>query len=234
MTSAPRHSDRVVKICGMRDADNIADVAALTPMLMGFIFYEKSPRYAGDLDPEVVRTLPHYVHPVALFVNESAPRIVLTCERYGIDIVQLHGDESPEFCQSLRDCGLSVFKALNIAGAADLKRAAEYADSVDAFVFDTKADSGVRGGSGQKFDWSVLDCYALPVPYLLSGGIGPDDVDSVIAAMRPMMAGIDINSRFETEPGRKNIASLASFLVKLRNFNEDEQPTVSTFWTQKR
>lgn len=228
-----RHIDRVVKICGMREPDNIADVAALTPMLMGFIFYDKSPRYAADLDPEVVRTLPHYVHPVGLFVNEQPARIVLTCERFGIDIVQLHGDESPEFCQGLRNCGLTVFKALNISNADDLQRTLDYADSVDAFVFDTKSADGARGGTGRKFDWSVLDGYALDVPYLLSGGIGPDDVDSVIAAMRPQMAGIDINSRFETAPGHKDIAALASFLVKLRNFNEDEQPTETPFWTKR-
>lgn len=214
----------------MRDAANVADVAALTPMLMGFIFYRRSPRYAGSLDPDAVKSLPGYVNPVGVFVNSSFDDITATCDRYGIRIVQLHGDESPETCRRLRDAGYTVFKAFGISDDTDWRDIEPYEDVADMYVFDTKTSR--HGGSGRKFRWSRLDDYPLSTPYLLSGGIGPDDTDAIFEAMRPKMAGIDLNSRFELSPGVKDISKLANFIVSLRKFNEDESLTIP-FWKKK-
>ncbi|MCM1337347.1 MAG: phosphoribosylanthranilate isomerase [Candidatus Amulumruptor caecigallinarius] len=224
------HADRMIKVCGMADPRSIRSVSALAPMLMGFIFYPPSPRNACSLDPQAVQALPSFVTPVGVFVNEDADVIASTCTRYGIDTVQLHGEESPELCGELRSRGLYVLKAFGISQDFDWDRLKPYEDVVEMFIFDTSTPS--HGGSGQKFDWSLLDSYPLSTPYLLSGGIGPDDIDAVIAAMRPRMAGVDVNSRFETSPGVKNPLSLATFIAKLRNFNENE-PTPIPFWKKK-
>lgn len=226
----PRHSDMMIKVCGNRDATNIESVAALTPMLMGFIFYRRSPRNACGLDPEVVRGLPEYIRPVAVFVNENDDTILDICTRYGFRIVQLHGDESPEQCRRLRARGLVVVKAVGVDDALDWQTLAPYCGCTDMFLFDTRTKS--RGGSGRKFRWQRLEDYPLGVPYLLSGGIGPDDIDRIVAAMRPGMVGIDINSRFESAPGIKDVALLTRFIVSLRKFNEDESIAVP-FWEKR-
>jgi phosphoribosylanthranilate isomerase len=225
------HSEMMIKVCGMREPQNIAHVAALTPMMMGFIFYDKSPRYVGNLDPEIVRSLPAYVTPVAIFVNKSVDNIVEICNRYGITTVQLHGNESPQTCKALADKGFTVFKATSLTTKSDVARLKAYEGIVTLFVFDTKGTGGAKGGTGMKWDWSLLDNYKLSTPYLLSGGIGVDDVDKVVAAMRPGMVGIDLNSRFETAPGVKDITLLTRFILSLRKFNEYE-PTKIPFWKQ--
>ncbi|WP_295729173.1 phosphoribosylanthranilate isomerase [uncultured Muribaculum sp.] len=223
----PLHAEMMIKVCGMKEPDNIRNVAALTPMMMGFIFYPGSPRYAGGLDPDVVRSLPEHVRPVGVFVDATVDEVLSVCDRYGIRIAQLHGDESPETCRRLREAGMTVFKAVGIADETYMKRLEGYAGSVDMFVFDTKSEA--RGGTGRKFDHSLLDGYALDIPYLLGGGIGPDDVDAIVAAMRPGMAGIDINSRFEVAPGVKNLRTLIKFILSLRSLNEYE-PNYTPFW----
>ncbi len=224
------HSDKIIKICGLREPDNIRKIAALTPMLMGFIFYDKSPRYAGDLDPAVVRNLPTYVRPVAVFVNATEEEIDSICSKYGIRIIQLHGNESPEFCRKMQDKGYIVFKAIGIGEEKTLDKIKKYEGNVTLFLFDTATPA--HGGSGKKFDWSILDHYPFDTPYLLSGGIGPDDVDSIVAAVRPMMAGIDVNSAFEDEPGIKNIRKLLNFILTLRKYNETE-PSSVPFWEKR-
>lgn len=213
------HKDRIIKICGMKDADNIRKVARLLPMLLGFIFYEKSPRYAGGLDPEVVRSLPDFITPVGVFVDASISEIVDTCSRYGISTIQLHGNESPEICRSLKGHGLTVFKAFGIKQRPDWTEMSSYEGTAEMFVFDTFCKC--KGGSGRKFEWHMLENYPLSTPYLLSGGIGPEDVDNVLSAVRPKMAGVDINSRFESEPGVKDIDKLIHFILSLRKHNED-------------
>ncbi len=215
-----RHSDRFIKVCGLKDPDNIARVASLSPMLMGFIFHERSPRSAIGLSPDVVHSLPPYIRPVAVFRDSPLDVIIKTCYDYKIDIVQLHGAETPLMCRVLRDNGYKVIKAINVNTRYDLERPRQYVDDVDLMLFDTPSPMG--GGSGQKFDWTLLKDYDAPIPYMLSGGIGPDDVDRVVEAVRPGMVGIDINSRFETEPGVKDISLLAKFILSLRQFNEDE------------
>lgn len=227
ITGTPRHSDMIIKVCGMREPDNVARVAALTPMLMGFIFHPASPRHAAGIDPDVIASLPPFVHPVAVTVNASADELDRLASTYGFNIFQLHGEESPQMCSDLRRKGYTVLKAMQLHDKASLSALDPYHGCVDAFVLDTRCDT--RGGSGRKFDWSILDNYNPLTPYLLSGGIGPDDTDAVIAAMRPGMAGIDINSRFESSPAVKDINSLTRFIISLRQNNEDSTPA-KPFW----
>lgn len=226
----PRHSDMVIKVCGLRDTDNMRQVASLTPMLVGFIFYKRSPRYVGDPQDDFLSSLPSFVHPVAVFVNASLRQVRNTVDRYGFRIVQLHGNESAGYCAELKKLGLTVFKAVGVSDGMDWESLRVYEGIVDAFVFDTRSRS--HGGSGRRFDWRLLDGYRLSVPYLLSGGIGPDNVDDIVAAMRPGMVGIDINSRFETEPGVKNVPELVKFILSLRKFNENES-IAKPFWEKK-
>ncbi len=228
--SRPRHNDMVIKVCGLRDLDNMRQVACLTPMLAGFIFYPGSPRYVGEPPADFLSELSPFVNPVAVFVNAEAGHVRDVASRYGFGIVQLHGDESARYCAALKESGLVVFKAIGVTDNMDWDSLKDYEGIVDAFVFDT-GDSR-RGGTGRKFDWCQLERYRLSTPYLLGGGIGPDDVDEIVAAMRPGMVGIDINSRFETEPGVKDITKLVKFILSLRKFNEDES-IAKPFWTKK-
>ncbi|MDE7091958.1 MAG: phosphoribosylanthranilate isomerase [Muribaculaceae bacterium] len=220
----------IIKICGMRYPENIDEITPLMPMMMGFIFYPGSPRDATGLDESIVKNLPAYIRPVAVTVNKTYDEIIYLCEKYGFKIVQLHGEETPELCQRLKDAGLVVFKAIAVGDSFDRSLLDRYQKSVDLFLFDTKSDK--RGGSGKKFSWNLLDSYDLDVPYLLSGGISPDDAEAVIDAVRPGMAGIDINSRFEDTPGHKDMEKLIKFIVKLRTYNEYE-PTKVPFWEKE-
>ena len=223
----PKHSQMVIKVCGMNNPDNIRDISALWPMLMGFIFYEPSPRYALELDPEVVRSLPVFTHPVGVFVDESTDNIKRIASRYGITTVQLHGAETPEQCKELKDAGYRVFKAIRVGSELDHMLISRYDGIADSFVFDTQTSR--YGGSGKKFNWSLLENYPYVTPYLLSGGIGPDDVDCIVASMRPGMGGIDINSCFETTPGNKDVKKIIRFILSLRKFNEYEPSSEIVF-----
>lgn len=216
----PRHADMVIKVCGMKERANIMDVAALHPMLMGFIFHKSSPRDASGLDPEVVKTLPEYIRPVGVFVDRTDDEIVSIAERYGITRLQLHGTEPPEQCARLRSKGYKVLKAIGVDNDVNWNDYRPYEGCVDLFVLDKKTPA--RGGSGEKFDWGLLEDYPLGVQYLLGGGIGPDDVEAIVAAMRPGLAGIDINSRFETSAGVKDLHKLVKFILSLRIYNENE------------
>ena len=205
-----------IKVCGMADEANMAEVAALSPDYMGFIFHSPSPRNALSLAPEAVGKLPESITAVGVFVNKSNTEIIATAERYGINTVQLHGDESPVQCRELKRCGFTVWKAVGIDGLVDSEALAPYRGSVDCFVFDTKSPK--HGGTGVKYDWGLLGSYTLGIPFMLSGGISPDDAEQIRAFRHPMLAGVDINSRFEDAPGIKNVAKLHEFIEhQLRN-----------------
>lgn len=202
-----------IKVCGLKDAANVSLVAGLGPDMMGFIFYEASPRYAGGLDPDVARALPWNIRRVGVFVDAGMQEILLTVKEYGLDTIQLHGDESPDQCAALRGEGYSVVKAVGVAGADDIRRAERYRESCDAVLFDRKSPS--RGGTGEKFDWGLLESYD-GAPFLLSGGIGPQDGEAVSAFRHPGFLGIDLNSRFETAAGLKDIGALRTFIEAVR------------------
>lgn len=227
------HKDMIIKVCGNARPDNIEQVATLTPMLMGFIFYDGSPRSAIGLDPEIVRSLPRFIRPVGVFVDATEKEIVDTVDRYGIRIVQLHGrHEKPALAHSLRQRCITVFRACGPDPEAVDPWAglAEWAAAADMLVLDTPCPT--CGGSGCKWDWRLLESYPYATPYLISGGIGPDDIPAIVAAMRKPMAGIDINSRFEIEPGVKDLNLLIRFITQLRSLNED-QSTPVPFWEKK-
>lgn len=203
-----------VKVCGMRSPQNIADVAVLRPDYMGFIFYEKSPRYAGDLSPDVLDILPASTARVGVFVDADERYIREIVVRYDLDLVQLHGAESPLLCARLRDA-TGVIKAFGIGGEQDFENVKAYEGSCDYYLFDTKVPT--HGGSGRKFDHRLLSAYEGQTPYLLSGGLGPDDASSLRTFDDARCAGLDINSRFETGPGIKDASAVKTFIETIKN-----------------
>ena len=202
-----------LKICGMREPLNIAEIAKLRPDYMGFVFYEHSPRYAGVTSSESVSRLPREIKRVGVFVNAETQTIIETAARYMLDYAQLHGDETPEVCRKISRV-LPVVKAIAVSSAEDLRNAVRYAGYCEMLLFDTKTN--LPGGSGEKFDWSILNEYQGETPFLLSGGITPEDAERIRAISHPRFAGIDLNSRFETSPGIKDFQKLRTFIKKLR------------------
>jgi len=201
----------IIKVCGMRDGDNIREVEQLSIDWMGFIFYPKSSRYVS----EVPAYLPTKCKRVGVFVDASTDEIIKKIHDFSLDMIQLHGNESPEQISHLSPLTnhLSIIKAFNIATAEDLKSTASYTGLADYFLFDTKGPS--VGGNGEKFDWSVLSNYEGDTPFLLSGGIGPDDAERILDYHHPKCIGIDLNSQFELAPGLKDVTTLSRFLNKI-------------------
>ncbi len=197
----------MIKVCGMREADNIRQAEVLDIDLMGFIFWPKSKRFVSEMPAY----LPKKVKRVGVFVDENVEVIKKTADEYCLDYIQLHGSESPEYVRLLRE--RPIIKAFNIATTDDFAQTKAYEGIVEYFLFDTKGKS--VGGNGQKFDWDVLTAYDGKTPFLLSGGIGPDDVERVKNFYHPKCIGIDLNSRFETTPGLKDIIKLKQFIQAL-------------------
>lgn len=232
----------IVKVCGMRDGENIRQVADLGVDWIGMIFWDKSPRnvtmipiHAGIIpdrgslslqDSEGVgqcaskeRKRP-FPKRVGVFVDEMAQNIITRVVNYRLDMVQFHGHETPTLIRNLRHTldpdirpGIQFIKAISVGSAADIADYKLYSDCVDYFLFDTRCPS--VGGSGQQFDWQLLEAYDGDKPFLLSGGIGPDDAERVKTFHHPKCIGIDVNSRFEKEPGLKDVAALRKFLSKI-------------------
>ncbi|MFI3328334.1 MAG: phosphoribosylanthranilate isomerase [Rikenellaceae bacterium] len=205
----------VFKVCGMREKGNIADVAALNPTMMGFIMYDKSPRYVGV---KALPATPEDVMRVGVFVNAEMQHIMDMVNYHDLDFVQLHGSESVKMCEALRKADVGVIKAISVAAEGDIKKAAEYAECVDCLLFDTKCEE--HGGSGKRFDWSLLESYeelGLDTPYMLSGGIDDTMADEIneLAARYENFAGVDLNSRFEVEPALKDVKKLEAFVAQL-------------------
>ncbi len=281
---------QLIKVCGMRDAQNIREVAALGVNLIGLIFYPKSPRYIESISSDA-GIIPDYsslnrLTPkplskgegsdmldkqlkaeetegearnkqieseqlkstqskalfnkvttplsfgegqggeaaipkfVGVFVNDMPQNIITAVYNYHLSYVQLHGDESPVMIGNMRRTlvpdivpQIKIIKAISVSSAEDLKCCEQYEGHVDLFLFDTKCKG--YGGSGQKYDWSVLEAYTGQTPFLLSGGIGPDDADRLRDFHHPQCIGIDLNSKFETAPGMKDINLLQNFLHQL-------------------
>ena len=208
-----------LKICGMLHPENIAEVAALQPDYLGFIFFKGSKRYAAGLDPEVVKALPQQIRRTGVFVNEAAEVVLELVHQYGLNAVQLHGAESPEYCREIAQYvkaiqpEFKVIKSFGVNVEFDFQQLEAYLGVVDYFLFDTQTPD--HGGSGKKFDWSLLDKYKLDVPYFLSGGIGPESVEALNGISDPRLLAIDINSRFELEAGLKDAGKLKEFKNKL-------------------
>ena len=204
-----------IKICGMREPGNIIEVAALKPDFMGFIFYQESPRFAGKiLDPAILHKMSSGIHKTGVFVNSDFESISRIATEYYLDTVQLHGNETPDLCFSLKERGIQVIKTFSISANETFKRCSDFIRCTDYFLFDT-AVSGF-GGSGQKFNWKELHNYDLAHPFFLSGGIAPEDYNAINEIDNPSFYGIDLNSRFEIKPGLKDRAMLEKFISDLR------------------
>lgn len=204
-----------IKVCGMNYPGNVAAVDDLGVDMIGFIFYPQSRRRV-TMSPEALP--PTRARRVGVFVNQGEEEIVAMVKRYSLDGVQLHGDESPDFCLRLRHGAASrifLMKAISVAGPEDLRFAKAYQEVADYLLFDTRCDG--YGGSGRHFDWSMLSAYAGRLPFLLSGGIGPGDECRVMAFRHPLCAGIDLNSRFEQSLGLKDVNSLSRFIRHVRS-----------------
>jgi phosphoribosylanthranilate isomerase len=202
----------MIKVCGMREADNIREVERLGIDLMGFIFWPKSSRYVSERPAY----LPESCKRVGVFVDEAPEQIKRIAEDYALDYIQLHGHETPEQISHLLPLAprLSLVKAFNIATADDFAITEAYEGVVDCFLFDTKGKC--VGGNGEKFDWRVLDDYAGKTPFILSGGIGPDDAGRVNNFHHPQCIGIDLNSRFESAPALKDVQEISRFLKEMK------------------
>ncbi|MFV0364969.1 MAG: phosphoribosylanthranilate isomerase [Mangrovibacterium sp.] len=198
-----------LKVCGMREHDNIEAIKELEPDFMGFIFYPESKRYVGDAPDIYLFAIPSKINKVAVFVNESNERILTICRRFRFGYVQLHGDELPEQCAALQAEGLKVIKAFSVGDDFDFTQTEAYADVADLFLFDTATES--FGGSGKQFNWEVLDSYKLDKNFLLSGGITLYDAPRLKSLQHEQFIGVDINSGFEIEPGVKDNRRVAMF-----------------------
>lgn len=220
----------LIKVCGMRDAENIREVSALGVDIMGFIFYPKSPRYVAQI-PTFAGIIPDvseaslskaqpYFKKVGVFVDDMPQNIITRVYNYNLDYIQLHGEETVTMIDNLRATidpdihkGIKFIKAISVSSADDVKKYKEYEGHVELFLFDTKCK--MVGGSGDKFDWNVLNGYDGDTPFILSGGIGPDDVERIKAFKNPKCVGIDLNSCFETSPAMKDIEKLRTFISEI-------------------
>ena len=217
----------IIKVCGMRDGENIRQVAELGVDWIGMIFWPKSPRnvtmiptHAGIIPDRGTDIGNFKAKRVGVFVDEMAQNIITRVVNFQLDLIQLHGHETPTLIRNLRRTldpdirpGVKFIKAISVESCDDIATYRDYEDCVDYFLFDTKCQT--VGGSGEQFDWNVLEAYDGDVPFQLSGGIGPDDAERVRNFHHPKCIGIDLNSRFETEPAIKDITKLKQFLEQL-------------------
>lgn len=211
----------------MRDADNIRDISALGVDMIGLIFYPPSPRYVQQFSsgagiiPDYAPDMGKTPLRVGVFVDEMPQNIVTRVYNYKLDYIQLHGNEPRETLENLRATidpdikpKIKIIKAISVSSTEDIKKYKEYVGAADLFLFDTKCKT--VGGSGEQFDWQVLQAYDGDVPFLLSGGIGPDDAERIKNFHHPKCIGIDLNSKFEIEPALKDVEKLKQFLVKVK------------------
>ena len=200
----------------MRDAANIQGIAELNPDYLGFIFYPKSPRYVGnDFALENISCLPQSIKRTGVFVNANEQEVADAVKKYGLNAIQLHGYESPEFCLEAKQLGVELIKAFQIDEDFDFETLKSYANACDFYLFDTKTKA--YGGSGHKFDWKILEKYDRHKPIFLSGGIRADDVEDILNLQQLNIYAVDINSKFEIKPGLKDVVLVRDFVERLRN-----------------
>lgn len=196
-----------IKICGMKFAQNIAEIVELKPDFLGFIFYQRSQRFLGE-NP-VPKDLKG-IKKVGVFVESSQQEIEQKSKKHQLDYVQLHGNQSPIFCGDLRKKGMKIIKAFGIDAGFSFKSVENYLSRADYFLFDTKTHG--YGGSGKKFPWKKLSEYNYSVPFFLSGGIAPEDAEALLGMAHPQLFGVDLNSCFEDRVGLKNLDKLKNFI----------------------
>lgn len=219
-----------IKVCGMRDTENISSLIGLKPDFVGFIFYQKSKRFVADFP---LIEFPESIKKVGVFVNEEINEVVKKVKDYQLDCIQLHGNETVDYCDSLchslryadpsridvsESQQFVIIKAFSINDSFDFTKTEDYQNCCDYFLFDTKGKD--YGGSGLKFNWETLQNYKGVTPYFLSGGIGLEDTEQLLSFLKKKESircyAIDVNSRFEDSPGLKNIEKLKEFKFKLQ------------------
>jgi phosphoribosylanthranilate isomerase len=205
-----------IKVCGMKIPENMEAVSGLNPDFMGFIFYPPSKRFIGlEFEVNHLKAIDKNIIKTGVFVNATIDEVVEFGKLYGMQAIQLHGNESPEFCQKVKAQGFFTIKAFGVNDTFDFAKLNPYQAHVDLFLFDTKTDQ--HGGSGKTFNWQVLAKYKLNTPFMLSGGISLDNLDEVLKLNHPQFYGVDINSKFELEPGLKDIEKLKTAFEKLKS-----------------
>lgn len=191
----------------MKYSKNIAEVATVKPDYMGFIFWEKSPRVFNGEMP----VLSNAIRKTGVFVNEEEHTIRKKVQQYELSAIQLHGDESPEFCAAFKNESTEVIKAFAVDEHFDFETLKRY-EACDYFLFDAKGK--LRGGNGQTFNWRILEKHHIQKPIFLSGGIGIEEIPHIAQLQFPVYA-VDVNSRFEVSPGHKKICELQEFKNQL-------------------
>lgn len=203
-----------IKVCGMREPENIRNVETLDVYCLGFIFYVQSPRYVPDKDEYIEAIRNCKKNKAGVFVNESLEYILEKAKLFRLQFIQLHGNETTGLCNELRQCGYFVIKAFSVASANDVFQTENYRNVCDFFLFDTKTP--IYGGSGARFDWSLLNVYQGKTPFLLSGGLDSGSVEDIKRLKHPQFAGIDLNSGFEISPAMKDVVKIKDFILECR------------------
>lgn len=203
-----------IKVCGITTLEQLQQLESMQIDFAGMIFYEGSKRYAGEkMKGEKSKIKNLHIKKIGVFVNADYNSIKNTIESYNLSAVQLHGDETPELCSQLTTL-TKVIKVFRIAGEQDIDAiVAPYQTFANYFLFDT--DTKNYGGSGKQFDWNVLASAKINKPFFLSGGIGPEDVEKINSIHHPYLYALDVNSKFETEAGIKDMKKVEVFLSKL-------------------
>lgn len=202
-----------LKVCGLMVDANIADIVALKPDYVGFNFYRPSKRFVGE--NFVMPDIPGTIKKVGVFVNDTMKFVLDNQKKHKLDYVQLHGDESPEYCKDLVMRNVRLIKAFGVDEHFDFYILRKYRRFCDYFLFDYK--SSAYGGSGKQFDWSLLNNPELDFPFFLSGGIGPDSLNE-ITSLKNKPYGLDVNSKFESSPGVKDVELVRNFIKAINEF----------------
>lgn len=202
-----------IKICGITNRDDAMDAVNLGVDAIGFIFYEQSPRYISpDIVEEISLFLPPFVLLVGVFVNHDKPYIDAVVHRCRLDLIQLHGDEPPEFCRTMRR---RVIKAFKISDFNDVDQIAAYQSSVSAVLLDTKV-SGMEGGTGKVFDWGLaIKAKEFDIPLILAGGINSNNINKAVKLVNPY--AVDLSSSVEDIPGKKDYNKMQDIVVAARS-----------------
>jgi phosphoribosylanthranilate isomerase len=206
--------DIKLKICGMREPSNILEVSQLQPDYMGFIFYEKTPRYVGD-DFFIPEDFPSSTKRVGVFVNESSEVILEKVADFKLDLVQLHGQESVTQCGELKGEGVGIIKVFSVDDDTDFEMTKAYSTVADYFLFDTKGK--FFGGNARAFDWNILSRYDQKIPFFLSGGITPENVEGIRAFSSSNIRAIDVNSGVELRPALKDVEKIRAIKAILNS-----------------
>ncbi len=201
-----------LKVCGMKDPDNIRDVGKLMPDFMGFIFYKGTPRFVGE-EFTIAQDIPRTTRRVGVFVNEFTDVILEKVKRHGLDFVQLHGGESVAQCLELKAAGVGVIKVFSVDDEMDFTATTDFAPAVDYFLFDTKGK--LYGGNARRFEWKVLSRYDQKVPFFLSGGITPEHIEEIQQLNEYNLVAIDVNSGVEISTALKDINKIKAIQAKL-------------------